>query len=134
MNAAAGQVVAKVDDQVVAYALVMLRSFRERIPVLRPLFEQLDLLGLRSAWGDQRDFFVMGQICVGRPHRGSGVFGELYATMRAHYAERYRMVVTEISGRNTRSLRAHEKVGFEVLREYATEHGGEWTIVGWDWR
>jgi RimJ/RimL family protein N-acetyltransferase len=42
-------------------------------------------------------------------------------------------VATEVATRNTRSMRAHERVGFTVLERYrdATD---EWALLRWDWR
>jgi len=37
-------------------------------------------------------------------------------------------IITEISTRNHRSIRAHEKVGFETIKEYESD-GKEWKIV-----
>jgi RimJ/RimL family protein N-acetyltransferase len=66
-------------------------------------------------------------------HRGSGVFDALYAEHRAQYADRYDLLVTEVATRNTRSMRAHERVGFRTLHTYrdATD---EWALIAWDWR
>ena len=50
-----------------------------------------------------------------------------------HYAERFELLVTEISTRNQRSLRAHARVGFEPVHRYRDDVD-EWEIVAWDWR
>ena len=43
----------------------------------------------------------------------------------------YDFMVTEVAARNTRSLRAHERVGFETLRVYDDPETGEgWHVVG----
>ena len=41
MNSRAKQVIAKMDDQVIGYALVMLKEFEDLIPALIPMFETL---------------------------------------------------------------------------------------------
>ena len=133
MNDAAPHVVGVSGDEVVGYALVMLRQFADRIPVLQPMFRMFETIGLNDGAGDDRDFFVMGQVCVAKAFRGTGLFADMYAAMREAYAERYRMVVTEIATRNVRSMRAHEKVGFKVIHEYPSEDGEHWAIVAWNW-
>ena len=133
MNASAAHVVARADGVVVGYALVMLREFETRIPILAPMFEVLRDLSFRGRPLDETSYFVMGQVCVAEGHRGSGVFGALYDGLRRNYRDDFDLVVTEIATRNGRSRRAHEKVGFELLRRYVDEEGESWDVVTWDW-
>jgi RimJ/RimL family protein N-acetyltransferase len=46
---------------------------------------------------------------------------------------KYDFVITEIATHNTRSLRAHEKVGFRLLHNY-TDATDEWDVVLWNWQ
>jgi ribosomal protein S18 acetylase RimI-like enzyme len=117
-------IVARSGASLAGYALVMPVACRAFIPVLDPMFQRLE--GLKGR------FYVMGQICVDRPWRGRGVFDALYHAHRDHLRTRYDLVVTEVSVRNTRSLRAHERVGFRELQRYrdATD---DWVIIAWDW-
>jgi L-amino acid N-acyltransferase YncA len=123
MHALAPSVVA-VDGEasrVVGYALTMLGESRDLLPILAPMFARLDALGLG-------DYYVMGQVCVAGSHRGRGVFDALYAGHRASYGRRFARLVTEISTRNTRSLRAHARVGFEEIDTYSDDVD-TWAIV-----
>jgi hypothetical protein len=115
------------------YALVMRREFEKDIPVLQPMFGQFnDLVYNGKKLGDQ-SYFVMGQICVAKPYRGMGVFAGLYAKMREEMAPHFQYVITEIDKKNTRSQRAHEKVGFKTIAEYHSDFDNEdWLIVLWD--
>jgi len=107
------------------YALVMPVECRALVPVLAPMFDRLDALGVRH-------YYIMGQICIAKRYRGRGVFDALYAEHRAQLAPRYARCVTEVATRNTRSMRAHERVGFRIIETYrdATD---DWALVGWDW-
>jgi len=71
-------------------------------------------------------------VCSFPRQADSQVFDALYRAHRDHLRSRYDLVVTEVSVRNTRSLRAHERVGFRELQRYrdSTDH---WVIVSWDW-
>jgi len=134
MNDAAGHVVARVDGHVVGYALVMLASFEERIPILAPMVARLRTLEFRGRALCDLRYFIMGQVCVDAAYRGSGAFAGLYDELRRRYASQYDLVVTEVARRNTRSVRAHAKVGFELLQRYRHDGGEEWDLIGWDWR
>ena len=41
------------------------------------------------------------------------------------------LLVTEISTHNKRSSRAHQKVGFEIVKIYEDENGEPWELVVW---
>ena len=127
MHAIAPSFVALDGDQLAGYALVMPLECRSFLPILEPMFARLDSLGIM-----RHRFYVMGQICVGKPWRGQGVFDLLYRAHRQHLRRTYDYSVTEVATRNTRSMRAHQRVGFTVIDRYrdATD---EWALLRWDW-
>jgi hypothetical protein len=134
MHALAPSVVARAvpAGPLAGYALTMLREARACMPILEPMFQRLESLRWRgSPLGDLR-YYVMGQICIAEPFRGQGAVGALYQAHRLHYAERFELLVTQISTRNERSLRAHARIGFEPLHRYRDDVD-EWQIVAWDW-
>ena len=134
MCGAYGHVVAMDADRVVGYALVMLKDFGSAVPVLVPMFEQIGKLPYGKQTLGQTRYFVMGQVCVEKAHRGKGVFAGMYDELRRRMSGDFEVVVTEVATRNTRSLRAHEKVGFRRALGYRAHDGESWEIVTWDWR
>jgi len=133
MNDAAPSIIAKDGNQVVGYALVMPRAFAKEVPILQPMFDLLDTLTWRgSGLRDNPRWFVMGQICVAEGYRGMGVFDGMYHKIKEVYHGDYDFVITEIAARNTRSIRAHERVGFETLHTFSDAVAGEeWRVVLW---
>ncbi len=135
MNDAAPHTIAKDGDLVVGYALTMLPKFREDIPFLISLFERLDQLPWRGRLFSEIPYFVMGQVCVAKDYRGMGIFDQLYQGLKTFNADKFEVVATDISSRNTRSLRAHERVGFETLEKFETPGSPDlWVIVAWSLR
>ena len=135
-NRMAHYLVARLGGRVVAYALVMPRSFAADVPILGPLFAMLDTLSWngRPLRGDPR-WFVMGQVCVADGYRGSGIFDGLYRTMAERYGADFDFTVTEVAARNTRSLRAHQRVGFQAVHVYPDDTTGEeWHVIALDLR
>jgi ribosomal protein S18 acetylase RimI-like enzyme len=132
MNEAIPQVIAKDGDQVVGYALVMLPAFQDLIPVLKPMFVLFDSLDFRGKKISEYRYYVMGQICVAEGYRGVGIFDGLYQHHRELYRMQFDFVATEIASRNTRSIRAHERVGFKTIHTFQDETD-HWEIVVWDW-
>ena len=121
-------------DVLAGYALVMEPRFRDRIPILFPMFELLDGIPWQGRPLGEWRYFVMGQVCVARPYRGQGVFEGLYQDLKARLHPHFDLVATEISTRNTRSIRAHEKIGFEPIHRYIDPDGEDWLVVGWGLR
>lgn len=117
-------------DEVVAYALVMLTEFRTRLPLLEPMFVRLERVSWRGrAIADLQTYF-MGQVCVAKAHRGQELVDRMYAEHRRLMAPHFDLMITEIDRANPRSVRAHEKAGFEVIDAYTDDDGREWVVVG----
>ncbi len=132
MNAKNPHIIAKYDDAVIGYALVMLESFKDRIAVLIPMFEQINTIKYKGKLMAEIDYFVMGQVCIAKEFRGQGIFKGLFEKMKSEMAKNFELVVTEVALRNPRSIKAHAKVGFKAVHEYQAE-GEEWAIIAWDW-
>lgn len=132
LHALAPSVIVKDNERIIAYALVMLAQAGSLIPELKSMFEMLETLSWKDKPLQQYRYYVMGQVCVDKPYRGLGVFQMLYDKHKELMQPYYGFVVTEIATRNTRSIRAHEKVGFKLLHRFSDEKE-EWDIVVWDW-
>lgn len=115
--------------EVAAYALVMLPEHRAVFPTLGPMFARIDSTApVRDFLGARRWYF-MGQICVGKAHRGCGLVEGLYAEHRRLMGGAFDTVVTLIDRANPRSVRVHERAGFETIDAYESDDGREWVIV-----
>ncbi|WPB80481.1 GNAT family N-acetyltransferase [Archangium violaceum] len=128
MHALAPSVIAKDGETLVGYALVMPVEARAFVPILEPMFQLLETLSWRGRPLSEYRYYVMGQVCVAEAWRGQGVFDALYREHRASYGARFDCTVTEVATRNTRSMRAHLRAGFEPIKTYrdATD---EWAVV-----
>jgi ribosomal protein S18 acetylase RimI-like enzyme len=133
MNQAAPQIVAKADGHVVGFAMVMLDSFKDKVPGMESLFESLKTLSWKGKKITDYRYYVMGQVCVDNAFRSMGIFDKLYEKHREIYAPRFDLCVTEIASGNIRSMKAHRRVGFEVVHKFRDEVD-EWNVVVWDWR
>lgn len=130
MNTPYAHTVARENDQIVGYALSMTEDCQHLLPILVTFFQRLYQLNWQGRLITNYDFILMGQICVAKPYRGQGVFAGLYQTMQERMAPHFQLIITEISARNTRSLRAHEKVGFAEINRFTTSDGENWVVVG----
>lgn len=127
-------IIAKDNNQVIGYCLVMLRKFEKDIPVLVSMFQQINSIEYEGQLLKEARYFIMGQVCVDKAYRGKGVFKGLYHKMRDEMADKFDYIITEVAQRNTRSIAAHRKVGFQTIKEFTSELGEEWAIILWDWK
>jgi len=125
-------ILAKDAEKVVGYALTMPVSCSKLIPVLEPMFASLENLGYKNRPLKSFSYYVMGQVCIDKAYRGLGIFDRLYAGHKEIYGSQYDCIVTEVATRNTRSLKAHQRVGFKSIHQYSDETD-EWEVMVWDW-
>jgi Sortase and related acyltransferases len=123
MNDVCGHIIAVEDDQVVGFALCMHRQFADSIDLLQPMFEEID-----KVIENKNGYMAMGQICVAKSHRGRGVFRNLYLTMKEKLPEGIDTIVTEVEGKNARSLAAHAAIGFKTINVYPSGEL-EWHLI-----
>lgn len=131
MNSPFPHIIAKSNHKVVAYALVMLRQWEKEIPILIEMFKKINAIEYDNRLLKRATYFIMGQICIAKEFRGQNVFSGLYQTMKKCMNPHFDYIITEVATRNTRSIRAHEKVGFETIKIYSAENGEEWAILLW---
>ena len=115
-------IIAKSNDKVVGYTLSMSTLFKDSIPVLIPMFSELEKLNI------DQNFIIMGQVCVDKEHRGKGIFRGLYDKMSTVFTEKYSSIITEIDAENIRSINAHNALGFKTISEYPANNQ-VWKIV-----
>lgn len=128
MNDSAKQIIAVDDGKVVGYALVMLKEFGDMIPVLVPMFEMFNTLSLKGKSIQHYSYYVMGQICISENYRGRGIFEALYQKHKEIYSNQFELLLTEVSTSNARSMKAHSKVGFNIVHSFKDETD-EWNIL-----
>ncbi|WP_108245846.1 GNAT family N-acetyltransferase [Muricauda brasiliensis] len=123
MNEVCGHIIAVDDNKVVGYALCMHPRFGNDIEVLRPMFQEIDKVLERKV-----NYMAMGQICIAKTHRGQGIFRKLYQTMKEKLPKGFDTIITEVDGKNKRSLVAHTAIGFNTLTIY-NSNGKEWHVL-----
>jgi hypothetical protein len=134
MNQEQAHAIALDGDQVVGYALSMTTKFSKRLPVLIPMFEMISSLEYKGVAMDKYSYFIMGQVCIAPNYRSTGIFFGLYQQLKKANSNAYDFIITEIDQRNTRSIAAHKKVGFELLHSYCSDAEIVWDLVIWNWK
>ena len=126
-------IIAKDDDEIIAYILAMTQQSKNDIPVLVPMFDMFDKI---SYWGKPvaaYNYLVVGQVCVDEKYRGKGIIDNCYEAYKTHFQGKYDFAVTEIAAKNMRSINMHQRIGFKEIHQYTAPDGILWSVVIWDW-
>jgi hypothetical protein len=132
INAIAPSVIVLDGENLAGYAITLTRQSLTAYPPAAPTFTHALPLLLNGRPLSEQRFYLMGQICVSKAWRGQGIVGALYHGHRQFYSAQFDALVTEISMANPRSLKAHQRIGFETIGRHF-ENGHDWAVVAWDW-
>jgi len=133
MHQLSPSVIVKDGGKVAAYALTTLKESRVFHADLETMFRNLETVRYKGKLLSSYRFYCMGQICVAKEYRSKGIVGMLYQKHKEVYSEHYDFLLTEISTNNVRSIKAHEKTGFQTIYTYS-DAMDEWNVVVWDWK
>ena len=121
------------DGKVVGYALVTPVEAGNFHPDLQTMINNLGTINYKGKPLSSYTYYIMGQVCIDKDYRGKRVFNMLFQKHKELYRNKYELLVTEISTKNYRSQKAHEKVGFTTIYTYS-DALDEWNVVVWDWK
>ncbi|MEL6668861.1 MAG: GNAT family N-acetyltransferase [Bacteroidota bacterium] len=132
MHLRSPHVVAEEKGQIVGYALSMNKEFGTSIHELQSTLDIIDKSIYKEELLRDTPYLIMGQVCVAHTARGQKLVDRMYEFMKQTYRDQYRFFVTVISLHNPRSIRVHERCGFEELFRESDEQD-EWVTVIMDW-
>lgn len=132
LNSIESHVIAKDGNTVAAYFLAMTKKSRNDVPMLVPMFRQFDKLTYKGKNVSEYNYMVIGQVCIGKNYRGIGLFSSCFEVYQNAFKKEYDFAITEISISNPRSIKAHQKAGFEIIHTFQDEFE-TWVIVVCDW-
>lgn len=119
-------------DKLAGYAITLTKECVTIYPQVAETIDYVTTVDYKGRPLIDYPIYFMGQICVAQAYRGQGVVGMLYEFHRKQFSPQFSMLITEISKKNLRSSKAHEKVGFKVIDTHY-ENDEEWDLVVWDW-
>ena len=125
-------IIVKEGEEVVGYTIVTNKEVYGAHPELDHLFNTLDATEYKGALLKNSNYILIGQVCVAKSHRGQGWVPKMYDYYKSLHAKNYQYLVTDISQANKRSVRMHQKIGFETIG-VIEQVGTGWDIVLWDW-
>jgi len=132
LHAIAPSVIVMDGPNLAGYALTLTPECLRSYPAAIDTYNHAITLGHNGRPLKNQRFYLMGQICVAEPWRGKGLVATLYEGHRQFYSPQFDYLVTEISTANPRSLKAHQKVGFQIIDTHH-DPAGHWDVVAWNW-
>jgi len=130
LHSASPGIIAKDGEKVVGYSLVALPETARHHDLLADLVKNIERCIFEGK--PIENYAIVAQLCVSKECRGQDLVQKLYGSFRDHYANQYTYCVTDVAQANHRSLKAHQKRGFQVID--TLDYGGiGWDIVLWDW-
>ncbi|WP_236972872.1 GNAT family N-acetyltransferase [Membranihabitans marinus] len=132
MNISSSQIVVDGHDQMAGYLLSMRPELKMVIPTLIPMFLLFDKVVYNGRVLSDYRYVVGGQVCIAKSYRGRGLLSEMYHYMKSSFEHQFDLCITEIATDNLRSMKGHEKIGFEIIHQYQ-DGDINWNIVVWDW-
>ncbi|MCF8324302.1 MAG: GNAT family N-acetyltransferase [Leadbetterella sp.] len=115
---------------VVAYAIAMLENAANDMPVFDDLFNTVARLTYKNLPMTSYKYIFVGQLCIDKNYRGQGLVEKLYAYYKEELKPKYQFAVTDINEHNPRSLKAHQKSGFEIIHSFFDNFTkSNWNIV-----
>lgn len=121
------------NGKVIAYAIAMLENVANDMPIFDDLFYTVASLTYKNRPMSSYKYIFVGQLCIDKNYRGQGMVEKLYAFYKEKLKSKYDFAVTDISEHNPRSLKAHQKSGFEVIHTFFDNFtDSNWNIVVMD--
>ena len=113
-----GLFVAEQNNKVVGYAYAGSWDYFSQWKIFPYMLSRLTQIHFQGQTISANNSFQYGPVCIAKSLRGSGVFPQLFATMRSHLANKYPIGITFINQINQRSLKAHQKLNLKIIDEF----------------
>jgi ribosomal protein S18 acetylase RimI-like enzyme len=126
-------IVATHHGKVIAYAIAMKKEAAVGMTVFDDLFKTVESLSFKGNPMSSFKYIFVGQLCVDKGFRGQNLVERLYAFYKEQLKHKYDFAITDISENNPRSIKAHQKSGFEIINTFFDNFtGSNWCIVVMD--
>lgn len=113
-----GLAIAVDEETVVAYAMAASWRYWLAWPLFQHMVEDLPQTVYRGQRLSTENSYQYGPVCIEGSYRGADVLPRLFEFSRQQMAPRFPIMITFINQINGRSLRAHIKLGLDIIRTF----------------
>lgn len=134
MHQHSAHIVAKDGENVVGYCLALVPELLKDQPVFESYLAAYQQVSWKEKPLNEYAAVLVGQLCVAQEARGKGLVEALYQGFKKEHQQTFKLVLSDVSTKNPRSMRAHERVGFIPIHTFDDAFTQEsWTILVWEW-
>lgn len=133
MHSLSPSIIAKYNNKVIGYAIVATREALQDNVSLADFERTVNQIVYQNDILVERNYVVVGQLCVEKEFRGMGVTGKMYHYFRQCLSNEFDCAITDVAQNNPISQKAHIKYGFKVIHSEFYENLN-WFIMLWDWK
>ena len=105
-------------DDVVGYAMAASWEYWSKWPLFQHMIKDLPTTEYLGQVLSVENSYQYGPIAIHTDYRGSLVLPNLYEFSRTQMKDRYPIMITFINQINPRSIRAHAKLGLDIIKSF----------------
>lgn len=105
-------------DEIIGYAMAGSWEYWSAWPLFQHMIKDLPSTEYMGEVLTTENSYQYGPIAIHTDYRGSDVFPDLFDFSRTQMMERYPILITFVNQINPRSVRAHEKLGLDLIKEF----------------
>lgn len=127
-----GVFVAEKQGMVAGYAFAGNWDFFSQWAIFPHMISRFSQLEFHETQITVDNTFQYGPVCIDQTLRGSGIFPQLFETMRSNFSARFPIGVTFINQANPRSVAAHtRKLNLEIIDEFEFNGNSYYALGFW---
>ncbi len=118
--------------QVCGYACASSVEYNQQFPLVAAMIERFQKIHYQAKPLTSYRSFIYGPVCIDKAYRGQGVLTGLFNQMQKLLREREsppELLIVLISAQNERSLKAHQKLGIEMIDQFLFKDKLFWVLV-----
>lgn len=105
-------------EKVVGYAMAASWKYWSEWPLFQHMIKDLPDTNYLDKILSTDNSYQYGPICIHKDYRGSDLLPNLFEFSRSQMANRYPILITFINQINPRSLKAHTKLGLDIIKTF----------------
>ena len=105
-------------DKVIGYAMAASWEYWSQWPMFQHMIKDLPSTDYLGKTLSTENSYQYGPVCIDKDYRGTKALPNLFEFSRREMNKRYPILITFINHINPRSLRAHEKLGLEIIKSF----------------
>ena len=108
-------------DYLCGYIVVSSIELNRQFPLVAAMIDSFPKIIYKGKLLVDYNAIISGPVCIDKNYRGKGILANLIENIKKFLQRKIscpELLITLISGENSRSIRAHEKAGMKVISQF----------------